>query len=211
MAPQAWVGQGAEGVQQLRKQGRCQGCCSPRTDPRTGRCSSCGTRTELLAKSIFAGLRCGPEGVQRLLLAYAELDLAVAPQVTALVAATKMGRSCVEHFVGCLRELEAEAGARICEEASLSGNVECDGSFLTSFHISAENVHYYHQIYRLRQMDGKNGVPVKKMPRVYKAYVMVLGLQPRGGTPIIHLGEPCVTPKGVRLDLTNDIFLTPEP
>ena len=35
MAPQAWVGQGRRSAA-AAEAGRCQGCCSPRTDPRTG-------------------------------------------------------------------------------------------------------------------------------------------------------------------------------
>jgi hypothetical protein len=61
------------------------------------------------------------------------------------------GRTTVEHFLSALRALEARAGLELQATMQLSGNIEVDGTFLSSFPISANNSHYYDQIWKIRE------------------------------------------------------------
>ena len=61
------------------------------------------------------------------------------------------GRTTVEHFLSALRGLEALAGLELQTTMQLRGNIEVDGTFLSSFPISANNSHYYDQIWKIRE------------------------------------------------------------
>lgn len=117
---------------------------------------SCGRRMTFLAHSIFNGLRCGPIGLQALLLEYCKLDLATSPRVVDLVQNCGYGESCVRHFICAMRSLEAQAGFEACKSHRLWAKVEVDGNLL-AFHISRNNTRYPEAIRRLERRLEKKG------------------------------------------------------
>ena len=149
-----------------------------------------------LSHSIFNGLRCGPLGLQTLLLAYCKLDLASSPSVVDLVQNAGYGDSCVRHFISALRALESEAGFNICKSQKLRTKVEVDATNLLTFHVSRHNTHYSEAIRSLERRLEKKG---ESIDNVYVAHVQVLGAVQRGGAPVVHVCEPVVTQKGVML------------
>lgn len=115
------------------------------------RCCSCENRCLLFGNSIFNGLRCGPAGLVDLLNSYCSLDANKCPNVVDMIQDSGFGRTTVEHFLSALRALEARAGLELQATMQLSGNIEVDGTFLSSFPISANNSHYYDQIWKIRE------------------------------------------------------------
>ena len=119
------------------------------------RCLACGGKVHLLQSSIFRGLRCGAIGLMRLLLCYAGLDANKVPRCTDVVQMSGFGRTTCEHFLATMRRIESDAGKSLCSRARLHGNIEVDATFLTSFHVSEKNIHYYDQILALQQLATK--------------------------------------------------------
>ena len=107
----------------------------PADRPCGWRCLSrfCGHRMLFLSLPIFCGLRCGPLGLQKMLLQYCKLNLNQCPRVTDMVQNTGFGETCCRHFLNSLRTLEAEAGRRICETKKLRTKVEVDATNLLVF------------------------------------------------------------------------------
>ena len=131
----------------------------------------------------------------QLLDAYIRLDLAKLPAVCDLVQMTAVGRVTAEHFIACMRCLEAKAYEDWAATQRLSGNVEVDGTFLTKFHIKHTNKHYADMIFTLQEKLRKAR---KKRPSSYTVHVMCLGAQPRGCPALVYVPRPVVCMPGSR-------------